>query len=411
MRRNTIYISILDTIADNYMQPRLSAAEVSEYDSHKAAGEFVEMARILLAAVGCNANLKPLLKAINVPLVSVNEYESSVSMTGLTADVDIPHRKPSQERCFVYTSSEVSCLDSTKLMDKEYSEEMITMIERICCSRTRCKRLLSAIVSPNIHSYSLIYNKSLLGYATDLSDSSKEDLYSYCLLRYLNSGKTIPLHEDISGRTPTTFDPAVSFNIDVWYRQYLDIYDVLNEWQHTSDYIMAFLKMYQVMEFVAYRHLLIDIIKDADIQHSFLRSVKDLDTKYNKSERATFIKTLKPLYPDFSTCVPLVTVDVANKVEEYFGLDEKERQYLAPGMTDPGLISKGFLRFIYDVRCSIVHNKDSEFHITYSNFGEYEKLVPIMKELLQVIGKRTIELLSDHNASFSFKPVEKLDLF
>lgn len=44
------------------------------------------------------------------------------------------------------------------------------------------------------------------------------------------------------------------------------------------------------------------------------------------------------------------------------------------------LINKGIQKFIYDVRCSFMRNKESDFQISYANYGECETLVPVIKD-------------------------------
>ena len=407
MQRDKIYITILDVISDHFLDAPLTAPEVTEYNNHKAAHEFREMADILL--LKSNGKVCPLLNVIKTPFCDVAQYDESISVVGYTIIESCMHRKQSLERDFLYGSPEIICIDYRQFKKSVYTEDMMPGIERICSSSVRCKNLLDCIVDNNYHGYALLFKSAALGIAAG-HNALPEDLYFYSLLKYLNSAKTLPLATDIDNRLPTIFNASLGYVNDVWYRQYLDIYDVINEWQHASDFLMSFLKMYQAMEFLAYRCQLVDLVNKADMQHSFLRAVKDLESSYHKAEKATFIKQLSPLFNNFSTCDPLITASVEQKVEDFFGLDEQGHRYLTFGMTPPKL-AKGILRFIYDVRCSLVHNKESEFHITYTNYHEYEPLVPLIKEVQKVVAMRMMELLSIPNIHFSYKPKDNIELF
>lgn len=407
MQRNKIYINILDVVANNFLDTALTAPESHEYNNHKAALEFREMADIVLTK--CNNKLKPLLNVIKTPFCGDALFDESISVTGYRISEAVSHRKKSLEREFIYGSPEIICIDYLKFKESIYTESLMPAIERICSSTVRCKKFLESIIDGNFHGYALLYKPLSLGVIVG-HEPLQEDLYFFALLKYLNGAKTLPLATDIDNRVPSIFNTTLNYTNDVWYRQYLDIYDVINEWQHASDYLMSFLKMYQAMEFLAYRCQLADLVNKADMQHSFLRAVKDLDANYHKGERATFIKQLSPLFDNFTVCNPLILPEVEQKVEEFFGLDDQGNRYLKAGMTQAKL-TKAILRFIYDVRCSLVHNKESEFHITYTNYTEYEALVPLMKEVQKVVAKRMMELLSQPMVHFSYKPNINIELF
>lgn len=49
-----------------------------------------------------------------------------------------------------------------------------------------------------------------------------------------------------------------------------------------NDVLVAFLKMYQVLEYMGYRRKMVDIVKGSDIKSSFLMHVKNLNTTFNE---------------------------------------------------------------------------------------------------------------------------------
>jgi len=51
--------------------------------------------------------------------------------------------------------------------------------------------------------------------------------------------------------------------------------------------------------------------------------------------------------------------------------------------------------FIYDVRCSIVHNKEAEFHITLYNYDEYEPIVPFMRAIIEESKRQIFGLINN----------------
>ena len=57
------------------------------------------------------------------------------------------------------------------------------------------------------------------------------------------------LHEP---NIPTNIPISINNN-DAKYNQYIDIYDVISEWNDCKDVLSAFLKMYQILEYIVYR--------------------------------------------------------------------------------------------------------------------------------------------------------------
>lgn len=409
MIRKDLYISIIERVRLGYMAGPLAVHEQPLYDAAKTLKNFAEMARIVRYSLNCNPAFFTLLNTLKDCNSAEEEYKEVVSVTHLKFFTAKEYRHNFLKRTFVYNGSLIACFDTEELhrTDSKYEEDIMVCIEKIAHANTRLDTLLSSINTMNEQSYYLIYNESLIPHDRQ-ADSEK--LYHYCLLEYLNSPNKLSLNEKIAGRSATSFSVALSYNHDVEYRQYMDIYDVMNEWQHTTDYLMSFLKMYQIMEFLAYRILLKKIVDTNSIQHSFLRSVMRLDSKYSKAERMTFVDTLKDVFLDFDTCRVKITADVEVFVEKHFGKKEdSNKRYLRASQSGEHL-RKPMLQFIYDVRCSLVHNKDSEFHINYNNIEEYKDIIPLIKDVQNVVSNRIIEIISDPNSPCSYEK-QTMELF
>lgn len=80
-----------------------------------------------------------------------------------------------------------------------------------------------------------------------------------------------------------------------------------------------------------------------------------------------------------NTCLTQ-TGDSVNEINELlFNLGFK-RNYCSSVQTDN--FNNVFSELIYKFRNSIVHNKETEFHITYGNFSEFPAIVNLMENLL-----------------------------
>lgn len=258
------------------------------------------------------------------------------------------------------------------------------------------------------HTYIVQMNKARLG--LDKSDDNNFDnLYAYALASSMNQKKAIRIPAGLQFSWDTAPVLTVfNYNKNITYQEYYDIYDVFNDWLHATDILTAFIKMYQISEYMIYRSQMAEIVNRANIKQSFLRETKSLSSKFIKSERDTIIKIFPKLFNQFT----LDSNEVSNSwgfVDSYFGTTKQGNHYLDLTQTQPD-IDTGVARFIYDTRCAIVHNKESEFHILYNNYEEYQSIVPLMKSINNIMAKKILAILNTNSPIIHYQH-KKLDLY
>lgn len=384
MRRYKLHNALLNAIKDGYMDSPLTGAEQMIFDLAEASESIPDMCDCLLNASGFRQTFKLLVQKIKdaIQWADVIVKNASIIGTGLKVGVDVSFKKLSYKRNFAIFEQALTCFNSERMYDDtSFDEETISAIEKICVTKKNRNAFLAMIDRNAIDTFCIIYDPNTL--VPGAVELDMHRLYSYGLLWYLNKKKIIPVPSSLAGRMPIEFSTTLSYVDALVYEQYFDIYDVMNEWQHSTDYLTSFLKMYQVMEFMAYRCLLSDLVDNNDIRHSFLRSVKNLDNKYNKSERDTFISQLSLIFNNFASCAASVSSTVEDFVEKHLSHDsDNPKRYLQrTDSIDALKFAKRILKFIYDVRCSIVHNKESELHFTFNTVNEYQCLLPLMKQI------------------------------
>lgn len=281
-------------------------------------------------------------------------------------------------------------------------DNVFYVIEAMAFAPERNMDLLELICNHNRDKYILLFN------STQFTGPSVE-IYSYAFLKYLEQAK-VSVDPDLQWNWNTDVMVVnVSHLNTVCYSQYFDVYDVVNEWHHSTDVLTAFLKMYQVLEYLGYRKKMVGIVAGSAIKSSFLMHIKTLNATFN--ERVTlkdlFVKDLDSLKNRFSQITPGVTAFIRK-----YWPNANGTPYLKP--TDCGLqkdqINSKIANFVYDVRCAIVHNKESEFHITYTNVDEYRDILPLMKEILALMPSMVINCLNKPNSNISY-PVNVLKLY
>lgn len=286
MKRLKLHLTLLNAVKDNYMDNPLTAIEQSNYDIAEASESVPAVCDCLLSAGGFRQQFRALVESIRdiIPWGDIDIKNASISGFGLKSEVDVRFRKPSYKRNYSIFDHDLTCFNADRLNESSYEEKLISAIEKLCLAKSRMFRLLDMINRRANDSFCITYAPELL--LPGAGNMNVHRLYSFGLLRFTNNGKTIAVPNDLAGRTPVLFNATLPYVNALEYEQYLDIYDVMNEWQHATDYLSSFMKMYQVMEFMAYRCLLSDLVDNNDIRHSFLRSVKNLDNNYNLKSAA-----------------------------------------------------------------------------------------------------------------------------
>jgi len=228
-------------------------------------------------------------------------------------------------------------------------------------------------------------------------------LYSYLYLYALNYKEKLQLDPDIKIENRIV-DETLTLDINVTYEQYFDILDVLNEVNHTSDILSRFLKIYHVLEYLAYRVELSKIVTQVDQSKSFILKIIQLSDDIRKSEQDIFSKNFKHL---FETDV----IKLKSKIE--IVLNPDNRKYISDkwlGVNFDTNVIKHYAKIIYRIRNSIAHNKESENHITISNPDEYRIVIPVIKNFIEVLQELIVEKISTNQSLIQYSK-EQLKLY
>lgn len=221
-----------------------------------------------------------------------------------------------------------------------------------------------------------------------------EDIhYSYIYLSYLNESKSIVLPQNLT-YNPTTLNSALVYDNTKNYEQYFDIYDVLNELNQAPDILNRFLRLYHTLEYLVYRVYLVNLVNRVGGSKLFVREFITSAENMKKGEKESFKKNFKEIFntdltpkiqPDLA---PLSTPDVILFLKDkniVNGFDASNIQKVS--------------ELIYGLRCCIVHNKESEYHMTISNSEDYEIIIPLIRKLLEVFEELVIgKIFQNHSA-------------
>lgn len=353
-------------------------------------------------SVLCDELTNPKLKQFVKVIIDVNaELSDDLESLNDFTTCKNQHSNPKQEREFMLFENNIIVLNCSKLLAFENSdnEKILKAAEYICNKDVDRQAFLSYLTTytATAKEYYLIYKSSDF-----VNLSSVWQLYSYALFKHTCNHKieiNTGLVYDTSSNSLHT--PPI-FKSDVIYEQYFDVYDVLSEWHHSTDILTAFLKLYQILEYIIYRKRLVGIIAGANIKQSFVRQVVGIDKQYNTGERSVFIDEFKQMI-SFNTIIAAdINMDIKKFCEKFFSPNGKDKYLSSINYSDIKSKNLAMSKFIYDVRCSIVHNKESEFHMTYANYEEYKALIPLMNKTMGIIREGIVAILNKPNCEIMF---------
>lgn len=412
MKRLTLYKDLFGFILNNYSGIPKGAEDYDDIQDYLDSDNVMYALSKLLTTGTLYSEIKPLLLTIQENIDNSNiDIDDDVHNRGKIKMFE-KHSDKRYSRCLNYFDDSLRIIETSTLYknsNETYSLECLLFIESIVVDKNRQKKLLKELIrKEQENTYIIEVDKSGLG-LTKTEANNFENLYAFALASSMNNKDSIEIPQELVfswGTNPIL--ATFNYNKNIVYKEFYDIYDVFNDWLHATDILTAFIKMYQIAEYMIYRSQMVEIVNRANIKQSFLRETKNLSAKYVKSERDTIIANFSKLFNSFSLNPGEVTASWSF-VDQYFGEANGGGHYL--DTTKPqNNIDKGVARFIYDTRCAIVHNKESEFHIQYNNYEDYKDIVPLMRSINDIMAKKILEIINSLTPSIHYQS-QKLDLY
>lgn len=411
MKRLEIYKHLLSNVLKNYSGINNGSDEYCDIQ------DYLDNDNIIQALQGLNTptlsiSLKPLLLTmIDYLNDSSLVLDENISVIGQLKMFQ-KHSNKKYSRPVSFFSAHIKVVETRSLYKnptERYSVDEMLLLEYIFIDSTRQKNMLKELLrKEKSDTYIIQFDKTAIGLNKNEA-GNLENIYAFAFAASLNAKKKIDIPGELQyswGDTPIF--ASFSYDKNIVYKEYYDIYDVFNDWLHATDILTAFLKMYQIAEYMIYRSQMTDIVNRANIKQSFLRETKALSSKYTEGERSMIINTFPRLFNDFH----LNNAEVINSwtfVDKYFGKSKNGNHYLDTSKPQTE-IDTGVARFIYDTRCSIVHNKESEFHILYNNYDEYKDIVPLMVSINNIMAEKILEILKTVRPAIHYE-AQTLELY
>lgn len=227
--------------------------------------------------------------------------------------------------------------------------------------------------------------------------------YSYIYFCYLNNSKSIDLSVDLK-YSVSVINNSISLDSTKIYEQFFDVYDVLNELNQAPDILSRFLKLYHILEYLVYRVYLVELVNKVRSNKSFVREFSNSAEKMKAKEKVSFVKNFKAIFQSnnakFITDLrPLSSENVIN-----FLSDKGIVKDFVPSQIDKVAL------LIYGIRCSIVHNKESGYHLSITNFEDYSIIIPLIKKLIETLEFLVMQKISENDLNIKY-PQKEITLY
>lgn len=225
-------------------------------------------------------------------------------------------------------------------------------------------------------------------------------IYSYIYYKELLQGGKIDLDQRLS--YSLVHGATTSFSGAIHYQQYFEVFDIINELNHSDETITRFLKLYHILEYLVYRAELVKLEVKARVNRTFIREIHGFTGKgQSDKEYIIFNKNFKDIFRaeiagDAFQLNPL-TAQEGIFLKNYWGIDITPLNVFRQRDGDQ------ITQLIYRIRNSIVHNKESEFHITTTNPDDYIDVIDLMKRFIQILERQVFDKISSDAGSISYQ--------
>jgi len=213
-----------------------------------------------------------------------------------------------------------------------------------------------------------------------IQEDNLKDFFQFILLT-----NGYAFHQPIETSENQFIVPSIKSILDCTknFNQYQESAYILSEYNYTKDILLKYLLLYHIIENFMYRKPI------AEMANSKLtiRDFKSLYKKVNDSEE----KTLKELLNKIKNENIIPTTSIENyfidNLETYKSsvTNATDINYILNSMGLPnieGINYSNAPKLVYFFRNSIIHNKETEFHITHTALNNTNDLVKFFEEFL-----------------------------
>lgn len=237
---------------------------------------------------------------------------------------------------------------------------------------------------------------------------------AFVRLVVLTTGK--PIHSTRKyTKIPSILNPE-GLNLDEGYHQWNDVLNVLSEYNSRDDTLLKYLTIYHVIENFMFKRPIVELERQRNGQMFSIRDFRRLYGKVDINEDVALKELFKKILVMDSTAgatfkdniinrwnslIQITSVNDIQAVLEMIGLD------FSPNAFTGDAVLSCFTKLVYTIRNSIVHNKETEFHLTYAPLDMNPNLCKLMEEfLLPSLEEMCFAIIGKNNDAFWYQNKE-----
>lgn len=396
MRRQILYFKMLKSIRDAADCP-LTVTEKADFDTAVGAYDFdgcfeqldnhtlPEKYKLIADGIRYYKDISPLADNI--------ETETNVVFSDITDDIWKMHVRPliyksTGQHFFLFTSCSLLEEDSANLIDITAHSNVWIGIEHIWNAIADNAEHISSFnqMIEQKSRYKLIFVTNVA-----LGGVNEEHLfrtYSYAYLCHINESK-FQIPQDLMPSMSRLTATSLTFKANN-YEQYFDVYNALNDAKHATNILTQFMHIYQAIELLAYRLKMVKLVNSTSgMKQSAVRQLMSYAKIFKEDEVHSIIRLFATIFVGIEN-----SLDRANLGNPFKSFLEKNYNITYPHNV---MSNEHVAKLVYQLRNSIVHNKDTELHFTFNNIEEYRPVIPVIKDLLKILPEFIVKLLNDNN--------------
>ncbi|WP_337881189.1 hypothetical protein [Rheinheimera sp.] len=313
----------------------------------------------------------------------LSEFSPPLDMTDIEADVfeirEITQPVPNTWFC---RENSLSLSDSVALLTLSDISVVANDIMATNMSPNFLFHLIATLnLTPELPSFQMIFVKKM----TPQIDSMAID--AFARLAILSTGKAV--HSARRYTNPPNILNINEIKPGAAYHQWIEILNVLSEYNSRDDALLKFLTIYHVIENFMFKRPIVELeqkmngamfsIRDFKRLYDNVKikeedALKNLFQEVFKMEALPRIKFKDHIVTRWERLVPTMSKEKIDDSLRLIGLSFSFNFFKGESALSC------FSKLIYTLRNTIVHNKETEFHLTYASLDMHPSLCKIIEE-------------------------------
>lgn len=242
---------------------------------------------------------------------------------------------------------------------------------------------------------------------TEFKNKPKVVWATLCL-HIISTGAIV--HNSFEYNTPPSISPNCQIQLGKNYQQFSDSIDIISEYNFQKDILDKYLRIYHVLENFMYKSPLVSLERTAGGQVFSIRDFQRMYDRISDSELNMLVKLMseilslpfgptqtfnQKIHASWTALIPTYFADAnnINHLLKILNMKTTKGGDITYEYVTPVSLPKFMGKLIYAFRNSIVHNRETEFHLTHLTLTRHPLIGDTARIILEKLLLPTIEEL------------------